>query len=106
AQVGEAVAEVAGLLGAAGGHRGRVEVDDHPLPAERGQLYLVAFRVRQAEIGRRIAGFESLGGHEVTSLMNGARARKARPRWLIASLASGVISAVVWQKPCGTKIGS
>ncbi len=38
--------------------------------------------------------------------MNGTRARKARPRWLIASLASGVISAVVWLNPSGTKIGS
>src|SRR6202022_1881590 len=39
-------------------------------------------------------------------VMNGASARKARPRWLIASLASAVISAVVCSNPSGRKIGS
>jgi len=38
--------------------------------------------------------------------MNDASARNARPRWLIASLASALISAVVCSKPSGTKIGS
>ncbi len=36
----------------------------------------------------------------------GARARKARPRWLIESFSSAVISAVVLVSPSGTKIGS
>ncbi len=38
--------------------------------------------------------------------MTGARARSARPRWLIASLASGLISAVVSSEEAGRKIGS
>jgi hypothetical protein len=38
--------------------------------------------------------------------MTGASARKARPRWLIASFSSGAISAVVRDAPSGTKIGS
>jgi hypothetical protein len=35
-----------------------------------------------------------------------AIARKARPRWLIASLSRGASSAVVVSMPSGTKIGS
>ncbi len=35
-----------------------------------------------------------------------AIARKARPRWLIASLSCGASSAVVVSMPSGTKIGS
>ena len=42
----------------------------------------------------------------LAAVMNGVSARKARPRWLIASLASAVISAVVWSNPSGRKIGS
>ena len=49
-----------------------------------------------------------LTGHTGSSprASTAARARKARPRWLIASLASGAISAVVRLAPSGRKIGS
>ena len=44
--------------------------------------------------------------HAHTSRMNLVMARKARPRWLIASLSCGDSSAVVVSMPSGTKIGS
>lgn len=41
-----------------------------------------------------------------SSEIDGARARKARPRWEIEFFSSGGISAVVRSRPCGKKIGS
>src|SRR5216684_7865648 len=88
---------------------------DHSLAAKRGQRHLFAVGIQQGEVGGEIAGRESLVRHVSLSLgqdpwyalaINGASARKARPRWLIASLASAVISAVVCPNPSGRKIGS
>src|SRR5664279_1734296 len=49
-----------------------------------------------------------LGYRRATSiaLINGARVRKAWPRWLTASFSAGDISAVVRVSPRGRKIGS
>lgn len=48
------------------------------------------------------------GGHQppTCARTEGASARRARPRWLSASLSCGAISAVVRSSPTGTKMGS
>src|SRR5271165_4702276 len=122
-EVGQALAEVARLFGAARSHRRGVEVDDHSLTAQRRQRHRVAISVLEREVRRLVAGLEPFSGHRAFSLraekadstgyrfstwaaMTGAMARNARPRWLIASFSSGGSSAVVTVIPSGTKIGS
>ena len=62
----EVVAEVAGLLGAAGRGRGRVEVHDDLAALEVGELDGVAVGVGQAERGRVVAHLEAgVGGMRV-----------------------------------------
>ena len=61
-ELGEVVAEVAGLLGAAGGARGRVEVDDHAAAAVVGERDGLAVGVGEGEIGGGVAGGET-GAH-------------------------------------------
>ena len=62
-ELGEVVAEVAGLLGAARRARGRVEVHDHLAAAVVGERHLVAVGVGQGEVGGDVAGGEPVLGH-------------------------------------------
>src|SRR5215470_2888318 len=50
----QVVAEIARLGGAAGGHRRRVEVDDHLLPAQGRQAHRLAVGVGQGEVRRLV----------------------------------------------------
>src|SRR5690606_25014544 len=81
-ELGEVVAEVACLLRAAGGARGRVEVHHHGLAAEVGQRHGVALAVRQGEVGGRVAFGETdaVGhGRSVTRVLTPIR--RTRPWW-------------------------
>ena len=55
----DGVGEVAGLVGAAGRHRGRVEVHDDLAAQEAGQRHVLALVGREGEVGGRVAHGES-----------------------------------------------
>src|SRR5579859_2883381 len=87
-QVRQGGGEIAGLLRAAGGHRGRVEVDDHPLAAQLRQGHRVAVGVRQGEIRRLVSWREPYSGHSPllarqtpNVIAYAASAKAARPRY-------------------------
>ena len=60
-ELGQVVAEVAGLRRAAGGAGGRVEVDDHAPAAEVGQRDGLAVGVGKGEVGGGVTGLQAFG---------------------------------------------
>src|SRR6478735_4570421 len=70
-------AEIAGLRRAAGGHRGRVEVDDHRLAGEVGERDEVAVGIGQGEGRGNVAHVKSWSLH--AARVNSRGPRPVRP---------------------------
>ena len=78
AQGVERVGEVAGLLGAPRGHRGGVEVDDHPASREVGERHLLTGVGGQREGGGGLPGGEAVAHGRLLSRAGRGRRYPAR----------------------------